>query len=211
MIAGARRGRRTRVSWSSRWRPEIGRRLLVVLPDRHEAAAHDHDHVRDRERHLPDDLGVRAEVDSRKHLHEEQQERDAHHDLGGHEREQHERVDRATAGASPPLQPEREGDPDRRRNEDAHDPEEQRVLERPLKRRVVEDAPGRRREPPCREALPRRPRAAVVEREHHGDRHRDDRPEDVRARDDHEEARLAPGVAQPGHPCVAPNRFTADP
>ncbi len=178
---------------------EVGRRLLVVLPDRDEAAAHDHDDVRDRECHLTDDLRIRAEVDAGQHLEEEQQQRDAHHDLGGDEREQHERVDAAPAGPAPPLQPECESDADRRRHEDAHDAEEQRVLERTLKGRVVEDAPVRRREPARGEALPRRPRTAVVEREQHGDRNRDERPEDVRAGDDEEKSRLAPRVAQPGH------------
>ncbi len=41
----------------SGWGAEVGGRLLVVAADRDEAAAHDHDDVRERERHLADRLG----------------------------------------------------------------------------------------------------------------------------------------------------------
>ena len=140
---------------------------------------------------------VRAEPDLREDLQEQEEQRDAHHDLGRHERQQHQRVDRAGAAPAPALQPERERDAERRRDEHAENAEEQRVLERALQRRVVEDAARRAGEPAEREALPGRAGAAVVEREQDRDRDRQDRPDDVERRDEREEARPAPGVAQP--------------
>ena len=110
-----------------RRRAEVGGRLLVVLADRDQAPAHDHDDVGERERHLPDRLRRRAEPDPGQHLEEQQQQRDAHHDLRRHERQQHDRVDRAAAGAAPALQAERERDAERRRDEHADDAEEERV------------------------------------------------------------------------------------
>ena len=163
-----------------RRRAEVGRRLLVVRPDRHEPPAHDHDDVGEREGHLSDRLRGRAEPEPGQHLQEEQQQRDAHHDLGRDEREQHQRVGRARAAAAPALQPERERDADRRGHEDAQHGEEQRVLERTLQRRIVEHAARLAGEPARGEPLPCGAGAAVVEGEQDGDRDRDDRPQDVR-------------------------------
>ena len=65
------------------------------------------------------------------------------------------------------------------------------------------------REPAQREPLPGGARAAVVEREQDGERHRDERPEDVDRRDQHEEARPAPRVPQPVHAAPASRRRCA--
>ena len=68
--------------------------------------------------------GRRPQVDEAEDLQEEEEQRDAHDDLRGHEREQHQRVDGAAAAAAPALQPERERDAEGYGDRDADDREE---------------------------------------------------------------------------------------
>ena len=195
---------------------EIGRRLLVLPPDRDQAAAHDDDDVGDREGHLPDRLRPGAEADERKDLQEEQEKSDPHDDLGGDEREQHERVRGTAAPPAPALQAERQHHPERHGHRDADDRQEEGVLERGLEGRIVDHAAGRiARVPAHREALPRRPRPPVVEREQDRDRDGDDRPDHVEPHDERQEARPPPRIPKPAHarpsPATAPARRSRAP
>ena len=88
--------------------------------------------------------------------------------------------------------------------EHADDAEEERVLQRALEGRVVEDAAALAREPARREALPRRPRAPVVEGEQDRDRDRDQRPEDVDDRDERRGSAACPTGCGATLSCLRP-------
>ena len=120
-IAGASSGQEHAEEAIAGRRAEIGRGLLVLAPDRDQAAAHDDDDVGDREGHLPDRLRPGAEADEAEDLQEEEEQGDAHDDLGRDEREQHERVRRAAAPPAPALQAEREHHAERHGDGDADD------------------------------------------------------------------------------------------
>ncbi len=158
---------------------EIARRFLVLRADREQPAAHDEHDVRDRERHLPEHLRGRAELDLVER-HEDEQQRHRHHDLGRDEREQHQEVHRPRAVAAPARQPDRQADAERHGDQHVEPRQLQALLEGAAHRRIVEDRLVRVAPVPAgREALPDAARATVVEREQDRDHDGYDRPHHV--------------------------------
>ena len=98
---------------------------------------------------------------------EDEQQRDRHHDLRRHQREQHQEVRAARAAPAPAGQPDRQQDAERRRDHHVERRQLQALRERVRvgRRRGRPRGRGPPSPPAGRESLPDAARAAVVERE----------------------------------------------
>ncbi len=150
---------------------------------------------------MTEELGGSPERDEVEHGREHQKERDSHHDLRGHQREQHQEVRRGGSPAAPSRQTDGQRHTERGGHQHGQDGQSETLAQGEAEGLVVEHRLGCGRithVPSGREALPGAPRASGVEREEHGDPDRDDRPEDVHGGDDRKPTGSAPWIAQGG-------------
>ena len=134
---------------------------------------------------------------------EHEEHRDAEDQLGDDVGQDHQEVGRRRDRAAPAVDAERERDAERDRDQRGEHRQPHGLDHRGVQLRVVQHRVDRVGEVPAPgEALPGGLRAAVVEREQHGDRDRHQRPDQVQPGETLEEPRVAPRVA-PGQPAAA--------